>query len=84
MYDADTYLDDVALDSRESTPLRWPPPGLEALQGIAWRAIALLAAGTGIMVAPMLLAVAGAQSFWSTGLFGGSWWVPVVSSLVGM
>ncbi|MBR9991365.1 MAG: hypothetical protein KFH98_16495, partial [Gemmatimonadetes bacterium] len=24
------------------------------------------------------------QSFWSTGLFGGSWWVPVVSSLVGM
>jgi hypothetical protein len=84
MYETDTFLDDVALDPSQSTPLRWPPPGLEALQGRAWRAIALLAVGTGIMVAPMLISVARAQDFWSVGLFGSSWWVPVVTAMVGL
>ena len=83
MYEADTFLEDAALSS-ESTPLRWPPPGLEALQGLAWRAIALLAGGTGIMITPMLLAVARAQNFWSIGVFGGSWWIPVFSSMIGL
>ncbi|HEX2167460.1 MAG TPA: hypothetical protein VHG09_09550 [Longimicrobiales bacterium] len=84
MYEAETYLEDASLDTSESTPLRWPPPGLEALQGLAWRAIALLAAGTGIMVTPMFVSVARAHSFWSIGLFGGSWWIPVVAAFAGL
>lgn len=90
MYDADTVLDDSAIRPAddiahgESTPLRWPPPGLESLQGFAWRAIALLAAGTGIMIAPLLIAVARPQMFWSVGVFGGSWWIPVAAALIGL
>ncbi|MGH7449544.1 MAG: hypothetical protein ACRELT_18355, partial [Longimicrobiales bacterium] len=90
MYDADTVFDDSAISpaghgtSADSTPLRWPPPGLEGLQGLAWRAIALLAAGTGIMVAPLLISVATAQNFWSIGIFGGSWWIPVAAALFGL
>jgi hypothetical protein len=84
-----TVLDDVAISPAddivqgEGTPLRWPPPGLESLQGLAWRAIALLAVGTGIMIAPLLIAVARPQMFWSIGVFGGSWWIPV-SALIGL
>jgi hypothetical protein len=84
MYDADTLLEETALGSADSTPLRWPPPGLESFQGVAWRAVALLAAGTCTMMVPMLPGVAGAQSFWSTGLFGASWWIPVATALIGL
>ena len=84
MYEADTFLEDASLGNDVSTPLRWPPPGLEALQGLAWRAIALLAAGTGIMVTPLFVSVARAQNFWSIGLFGGSWWIPVAAAMIGL
>jgi hypothetical protein len=84
MYEADTFLEDVALGASDSTPLRWPPPGLESFQGLAWRAIALLAAGTGIMIVPMLIAVARAPGFWSIGPFGDSLWLPVFSVMVGL
>lgn len=84
MYEADTFLEDASTATDVSTPLRWPPPGLESMQGLAWRALALLAAGTGIMITPMLVSVARAQSFWSIGLFGGSWWIPVAASFTGL
>src|SRR5690606_4046511 len=88
MYDVDVDSVDhestYASEPFTGAPMRWPPPGLEVLQGLACRAVALLAIGTGIMIAPMLLSVATRQNFWSTGLFGSSWWVPVVAALIGL
>lgn len=83
MYESEMVREDVALSS-ESTPLRWPPPGLEAMQGLAGRATALLGLGTGLMVVPMLIALGWSQAFWSVGMFGGSWWLPIALSVLGV
>jgi hypothetical protein len=84
MFDAHLVSSDRAGSAVVATPLRWPPPGLEALQGAAWRAVTILAAGTTLMTAPLLLSVATTQRFFSTGLFGASWWVPIAGALAGL
>jgi hypothetical protein len=83
MFDAHLVPSD-RLPAPALTPMRWPPPGLEPIQGSAWRALALLAAGAAITTTPLLLSVATPQDFWSSGLFGANWWIPVAAALVGL
>ncbi|NIM51707.1 MAG: hypothetical protein GTN62_12545 [Gemmatimonadales bacterium] len=64
--------------------LTWPPPGLEAIQGRFWPLVGILALGDAILVLPLLAAVAVRQDFWSLGQFGHSWWVPVITTVVGL
>jgi hypothetical protein len=84
MFDAHLVSRGPAAGATATTPMRWPPPGLESLHGAAWRALILLAAGTVVLTAPLLLSVATPQSFWSVGLFGSSWWVPMLAALGGL
>jgi len=51
-------------------PLRWPPPGLERLQGDLWIIIQTSTLAALILVFPLLLAVSLEQRFWSLGLSG--------------
>ncbi|MEJ2185071.1 MAG: hypothetical protein P8Z36_03945 [Gemmatimonadota bacterium] len=62
----------------------WPPPGLEAIQGRLWTAIALLAAGGVVMSLPVLVAAASSRPFWSLGPFGEAWWAPATAAGLGM
>jgi hypothetical protein len=84
MFDAQLVSNGHPAGATAATPLRWPPPGLESMQGAAWRALMLLTAGTAVMTAPLLLSVATPQSFWSAGLFGSSWWMPITAALCGL
>jgi hypothetical protein len=65
-------------------PLRWPPPGLEALHGAIWPAITTLAVGGSVMTFPLLWSTATPQPFWGTGTFGASWWLPLLTGVAGM
>ncbi len=64
--------------------ISWPPPGLEAAQGKLWTLITLLAVGDFVLLAPLLWSVATEQELWSFGPFGISWWVPLVTSTIGL
>lgn len=64
--------------------MRWPPPGLERMQGdlsvIAGRA----ALSGGLLVLPLLLVVTRQQDFATLGPFADVWWVPVILAAVGL
>src|SRR5687768_6272922 len=63
------------------SPLSWPPPGLEPIQGRLWRAIGALGAGGLITVLPLAWALAAVQPFWSLGPLEGQW--PIGLALTG-
>lgn len=64
--------------------LRWPPPGLERVQGDLWRMAARGGLAGGLLVLPMLFVVAREQSFSTLGPFADAWWVSLVLSMVGL
>ena len=72
-----------AAESEADRPgLRWPPPGLERLQGDLWSIAASAALAGGLMVLPMLFVVARGQSFASLGPLADAWWVmPLLATL---
>ena len=65
------------------SPLSWPPPGLERLQGLLWRAILISWAGSIILVLPLLWAVAVEQPFYSLGPFEENWQVGMGIAMFG-
>ena len=64
-------------------PLSWPPPGLEKLQGLLWRATLISWAGSVILVLPLLWALAVEQRFYSLGPFEENWQVGMGIALLG-
>lgn len=66
-----------------ATPLSWPPPGMERLQGSLWRVIGLCWTGSLILVLPLLWALAVEQPFYSLGPFEGNWELGMAIATVG-
>jgi len=64
--------------------IRWPPPGLERLQGDAWLVVRSAALASLILVLPLLLMITAAEGFATLGPLGGAWWVILVSTAVGL
>jgi len=64
--------------------LGWPPPGLGRLQGDLWEVTKQGALGGVLLVLPLLWSVASEQDFSSLGPFGGSWWIVLVTSFLGL
>jgi hypothetical protein len=80
---------EVPLKADEESPssrkfLSWPPPGLEAAQGKLWQPIALIAIGDVTLVLPLLWSAATQHELWSFGPFGNSWWIPFLTTAVGL
>ena len=73
-----------AQERRTRPRFPWPPPGLEAEHGRLWHVLFQLGLGSLVLVFPLLLAVARVYPFWSFGLFGGAWWVLVLTSMLGL
>jgi hypothetical protein len=65
-------------------PLRWPPPGLERLQGDLWRVAGRGALSGGTLVLPLVFVVTRRHEFSSLGPFADAWWVLVVLAAVGL
>ena len=66
------------------SPLRWPPPGLERLQGDLLRVAGRGALAGGVLVLPLLFVTARRQDFASLGPFADAWWVTLVLATVGL
>lgn len=64
--------------------IRWPPPGLERLQGDLWRVAARGGLAGGLLVLPMLFVILREQRFSSLGPFADAWWVLLVLATVGL
>lgn len=64
--------------------LVWPPPGLESCQGVLFRKAVHLGFGSSILALPILLSVTLPQAFNSAGAFGAAWWLPGLTSAVGL
>jgi len=63
---------------------RWPPPGLERMQGDLAVIASRAALGGGLLVLPLLLVVAGEPGLATLGPFADAWWVPLTLALVGL
>jgi hypothetical protein len=79
----------LAVDARPNrpdrrSPLTWPPPGLEQIQGRLWRAIAALGAGGIVTVVPLAWALGAAQPFWSLGPLEGQWPIGMALTAFGL
>ena len=64
--------------------LRWPPPGLERLQGDVWNVVRSGTLAALILVFPLLLSISLEQDFWSLGPLGSAWWVILITTGVGL
>ena len=64
--------------------LRWPPPGLERLQGDVWNVVRSGTLAALILVFPLLLSISVEQDFWSLGPLGSAWWVILITTGVGI
>jgi hypothetical protein len=64
--------------------IRWPPPGLERLQGDAWLVVRGAALASLILVLPLLLTISETDGFATLGPLGGAWWVILVTTAVGL
>jgi len=62
----------------------WPPPGLEQLHGRLWSLIPILAIGNVVLLLPLLSSVVTQQEFSSLGPFGHSWWIVLLTTVVGV
>ena len=67
-----------------TSSIRWPPPGLERLQGDLVRVATRAALGGGILVAPLLFVLARRMDFATLGPFADAWWVTVVLAIIGL
>ena len=70
--------DTSAMGARGSV-LRWPPPGLERLQGDVWNVVRSGTLAALILVFPLLLSISLRQDFWSLGPLGSAWWVILIT-----
>lgn len=68
----------------DDASIRWPPPGLERMQGDLARIAGRAALGGGIFVLPLLYVLSRSQGFASLGPFADAWWVPIVLASVGL
>lgn len=68
----------------DSSGVRWPPPGLERLQGDLVRVAARAALGGGILVVPLLFVLGRDLEFATLGPFADAWWVTVVLAILGL
>ena len=75
-------VDGQALSTGSS--LRWPPPGLERLQGDVWNIVRSGTLAVLILVFPLLLSISLRQDFWSLGPLGRAWWIILITTGVGM
>lgn len=64
--------------------LRWPPPGLERMQGDLGHIAGRFALAGGLLVLPMLFVVAREQRFATLGPFADAWWVTIILGSVGL
>lgn len=64
--------------------IRWPPPGLERLQGDLVRVAIRAALGSGILVLPLLFVLGRNLDFATLGPFADAWWVTLVLAIVGL
>ncbi|MSR06137.1 MAG: hypothetical protein EXR93_03565 [Gemmatimonadetes bacterium] len=71
-------------DQTQAPSVAWPPPGLEPLHGKLEPIVTLLGLGDLLLVLPLLAAVGTPGPFWSTGPFGGAWWMPLFTTFVGV
>lgn len=70
--------------SPEGRPLRWPPPGLERVQGDLF-AIAARAALAGVLlVLPLLFVVSRDGGFATLGPLADAWWITLALATVGL
>lgn len=76
----------TSASSRPSGEIRfsWPPPGLEGIQGFLWPTTGTMAIGSLILVFPLLWSVGRPIPFYSVGPFGDTWWILLITSLVGL
>lgn len=74
------------MDTPLSRPLsvRWPPPGLERVQGDLWRVAARGGLSGALLVLPMLFVIVREQRLSSLGPFADAWWVSLVLATVGL
>ena len=68
----------------KSPDFRWPPPGLERLQGDIWNAVRSGTLAVLILVFPLLLSISLEQEFWSLGPLGSAWWVILITTGLGL
>lgn len=71
-------------DSPPGSSLRWPPPGLERMQGDLGQIAARGALAGGLLVLPLLFVVAREQHFATLGPLADAWWVALVLTTVGL
>lgn len=72
------------MSEEPKTFLRWPPPGLERMQGDLWRVAARSALSGGVLVLPLLFVLSRRQDFASQGPLADAWWVTFVLATVGL
>lgn len=63
---------------------RWPPPGLERLQGDLWRVVTRSALAGVFLTLPLLFATTGGWDFSTLGPFADAWWVTLALASVGL
>lgn len=68
----------------EAPPIRWPPPGLERLQGDLVRVATRAALGGAILVLPLLYVLGRDLQFATLGPFADAWWVTLVLAILGL
>jgi hypothetical protein len=72
-------------DSRPSgRDIRWPPPGLERLQGDLARVAGRGALAGAILVLPLLFVIVTAPDFATLGPLGDAWWVTMTLAVIGL
>jgi hypothetical protein len=64
--------------------LRWPPPGLERMQGDLFAIAGRAALAGGLLALPLLFVVAREQDFATLGPFADAWWVSAILASVGL
>lgn len=74
----------VEVPRPRTSTVRWPPPGLERLQGDLWRVAARGALGGATLVLPLVFVVARRHDVSSLGPFADAWWVTLVLAAVGL
>ena len=70
--------------SNAGSTLRWPPPGLERMQGDLGQIAARAGLAGGLLVLPLLFVVARQQGFATLGPFADAWWVTIILATVGL
>ncbi|MEX2466263.1 MAG: hypothetical protein WD995_05100 [Gemmatimonadota bacterium] len=63
---------------------RWPPPGLDRMQGDLWKIVVRLGLAGVFLVLPLLFVTTYPQDLATLGPFADAWWVTLVLATVGL